>query len=109
MTISVETIIDRLGGADATARLTRVGTEAVRKWRQAGSIPTRHWAAVIAATGLTLSDLPGGPAAPRPGPQPDADRGDLPQGATAALVLAYLPRRSAQSHHESQGAWRIHS
>src|SRR6476619_5697966 len=88
MTVSVEWIIDRLGGADATARLTRVGTEAVRKWRQAGSIPTRHWAAVIRATGLTLADLPGGTAAPHSAASAGDDRAEVPQGATAALVLA---------------------
>ncbi len=88
MTESVESIIDRLGGADAAARLAGVGTEAVRKWRQAGSIPARHWAAVIAATSLALSDLPGGPSAPRSDPRPDANPGEVPQGATAALVLA---------------------
>src|SRR5450631_2830719 len=88
MTVSVESIIDRLGGADAAARLTGVGTEAVRKWRQAGSVPTRHWAAVIAATGLALSDLSGGPASPRSDPPPNADPSDVPHGATAALVLA---------------------
>ncbi|HXA21433.1 MAG TPA: glutamine-hydrolyzing carbamoyl-phosphate synthase small subunit [Acetobacteraceae bacterium] len=88
MTASVESIIDRLGGADAAARLTGVGTEAIRKWRQAGSIPSRHWAAVITATGLALSDLSGGSAAPRADPPPDADPGEVPQGATAALVLA---------------------
>ena len=60
MTNGVDAIIDRLGGAEAAAQLTRMGTEAVRKWRQSGSIPSRHWAAVIAATGLSLSDLPGG-------------------------------------------------
>jgi carbamoyl-phosphate synthase small subunit len=82
MTTTVEAIIDRLGGAEAAARLTGVGTEALRKWRQAGSIPARHWAAVIAATGLALSDLPGGPAvAP-------AEMSEIPPGATAALVLA---------------------
>ena len=83
MMASVESIIDRLGGADATARLTGVGTEAVRKWRQAGTIPARHWAAVIAATGLSLSELSGvatGPVRTEPT--------EVPQGATAALVLA---------------------
>ena len=35
MAITVEQIIERLGGADAAARVTGVGTEAVRKWRQA--------------------------------------------------------------------------
>jgi carbamoyl-phosphate synthase small subunit len=87
MTSSVESIIERLGGAEAAARLTGVGTEAVRKWRQAGSIPSRHWAAVIAATGLALSDLPGGPAAQPPDPAP-AQADPVPAGATAALVLA---------------------
>jgi carbamoyl-phosphate synthase small subunit len=76
---SVDSIIERLGGADAAARLTGVGTEAVRKWRQSGSIPSRHWAAVIATTGLTLSDLPGGPIEP--------DSAGAPNGATAVLML----------------------
>ena len=88
MTASVESIIDRLGGADAAARLTGVGTEAVRKWRQAGSIPSRHWAAVITATGLALSDLSGSAAVPRSDPAHNTDPGEAPQGATAALVLA---------------------
>ncbi|HEX4172825.1 MAG TPA: carbamoyl phosphate synthase small subunit, partial [Acetobacteraceae bacterium] len=87
MPIGVDCIIDRLGGAEAAARLTGVGTEAVRKWRQAGLIPSRHWAAVINATGLALADLPGGPVAPRL----DHSLGEnnaVPSGATAALVLA---------------------
>ena len=46
---SVEDILDRLGGPDAAARLTGVGLEAIRKWRQARSIPSKHWSAVIAA------------------------------------------------------------
>ena len=87
MTVAVESVIERLGGAEAAARLTGVGTEAIRKWRQAGAIPSRHWAAVIAATGLPLSDLPGGPALPRV--EPVHATGDaVPSGATAALVLA---------------------
>ena len=86
MSAGVDTIIERLGGPEAAARLTGVGTEAVRKWRQAEAIPSRHWAAIIAATGLTLADLQGGQAAV---PRPDTpDAGDAPQGATAALVLA---------------------
>src|SRR3984957_19632420 len=83
MTFSVDSVVERLGGAEAAARLTGVGTEAVRKWRQAGTIPSRHWAAVIAATGLTLSDLPGGTAEPAA-----RDVSEVPAGATAALVLA---------------------
>jgi carbamoyl-phosphate synthase small subunit len=87
MALSVDSIIERLGGTDAAARLTGVGTEAVRKWRQAGLVPSRHWSAVIAATGLALSDLPGGQGGPRAEPviarNPDAP----PAGATAVLVL----------------------
>jgi carbamoyl-phosphate synthase small subunit len=86
MPVAVDSIIERLGGADAAARLTGVGTEAVRKWRQAGLIPSRHWAAVIAATGLDLADLPGGATA-RVEPAL-AENGTVPTGATAALVLA---------------------
>ena len=94
MATNVDDIIERLGGADAAARLTGVGTEAVRKWRQAGSIPSRHWPAVIAATGLTITDLQRGL-----GPEPPAEPNQMlagapagqdmpPPGATAALVLA---------------------
>jgi carbamoyl-phosphate synthase small subunit len=86
MAISVDTIIERLGGADAAARLTGVGTEAVRKWRQAGSIPSRHWAAVIAATGFVLSDLPGGTVPQTVEPVAASDD-EVPPGANAALVL----------------------
>ena len=82
MKTTVDAIIDRLGGADAAARLTGVSTEAVRKWRQAGVVPSRHWATVIAATGLSLADL-------------QADQAgeitamtDVPEGATACLLLA---------------------
>ena len=77
MPIRVDDIIDRLGGPDAAARLTGIGTEAVRKWRQAGAIPSRHWAAIIAATGLTMTDL-----------QAETETSDTPPGATAVLVLA---------------------
>ncbi|HEY5300815.1 MAG TPA: glutamine-hydrolyzing carbamoyl-phosphate synthase small subunit [Acetobacteraceae bacterium] len=76
MPASVDEIIERLGGAEAAARLTGVSTEAVRKWRQAHAIPSRHWPAVIGATGLVLGDLSG------------VEATETPPGATAALVLA---------------------
>jgi len=82
--ISIDNIIDQLGGADAAARLTGVGTEAVRKWRQSRAIPSKHWTAVIAATGLPLAALSGVPTQETPAmPKPET-----PAGATAALVLA---------------------
>lgn len=79
----VDDIIERMGGAEAAARVAGVGTEAVRKWRQARSIPAKHWPAIIAATGLGLAELAGrldGAAAPDPD--------EPPPGATAALILA---------------------
>src|ERR1700723_1232607 len=79
MPIPIDDIIDRLGGPELAARLTGVTTEAVRKWRQAGAIPSRHWAAVSAATGLPMDELSS---------DPPALSGDTPPGATAALVLA---------------------
>ena len=80
----IDAIIDRLGGAEAAARLAGVGTEAVRKWRQAGSIPARHWPAVIGATGLSLAELSGMAAAS----SSTSDCSEAPPGANAALVLA---------------------
>jgi carbamoyl-phosphate synthase small subunit len=79
--MDIEAIIDRLGGLEAAARLTGVGTEAVRKWRQARGVPSRHWPAVIAATGLSLDDLQAADMA-------SADTARPPDGATAALGLA---------------------
>ncbi|MBC7802189.1 MAG: glutamine-hydrolyzing carbamoyl-phosphate synthase small subunit [Gemmatimonadaceae bacterium] len=82
--VTIDGIIDRLGGSDAAARLTGVGLEAVRKWRQARAIPSKHWAAVIAATGLPLSALSG---EETPAVTP-SDQPAPPPGATAGLVLA---------------------
>jgi carbamoyl-phosphate synthase small subunit len=91
MPVSIDHIIARLGGADAAARLTGVGTEAVRKWRQGRAIPSRHWPAVIAATGLTMADLQIDPPeqAPKQTVSAMQKANDvIPVGATAVLVLA---------------------
>jgi carbamoyl-phosphate synthase small subunit len=82
MPISVDQIIERLGGAEAAARRLGVGTEALRKWRQNAAIPTRHWPALIQATGLAFGDLPG---AAEETAMPDPT--GVPDGATACLVL----------------------
>src|ERR1700761_6686323 len=87
MPISVDYIIERLGGAEAAARLTGVGTEAVRKWRQTRAIPSRHWAVVAAATGLSLADLQTQPTERKNAPMQDASDA-VPPGATAVLALA---------------------
>ncbi len=81
---SVEDILALLGGAEAAASQCQVGTEAIRKWRQAKAIPAKHWPAILAATGLALSDLTGNAPIPQETPMPN----DIPEGATAALVLA---------------------
>jgi carbamoyl-phosphate synthase small subunit len=87
MPISIDHIIERLGGADAAARLAGVGTEAVRKWRQSRAIPSRHWPAVMAATGLTMADLQ--TVLPHQASAPMQYATDtVPAGATAVLVLA---------------------
>jgi carbamoyl-phosphate synthase small subunit len=90
MSVDVENIIMRLGGAEATARLTGVGTEAVRKWRQSRAIPSKHWQTVIAATGLALSDLSGShpPSAPLSTRSVMREPTEAPPGATAVLALA---------------------
>jgi len=78
MAMSVDALIERLGGAEAASRLTGIGMEALRKWRQAGAVPAKHWAVVSAAAGVPMTDLQKVPAAP------DAP----PPGATAVLALA---------------------
>jgi carbamoyl-phosphate synthase small subunit len=74
----IDDVIARLGGPEAAARLTGVGTEAVRKWRQARAIPARHWPTIVAVAGLSYADLSSEPASAT----------EPPDGATAALVLA---------------------
>jgi carbamoyl-phosphate synthase small subunit len=77
MPISIPDLIERLGGAEAAASLTGVSTEAIRKWRAGNAIPSRHWPAIMAATGLAMADLPGA-----------AAESAIPAGASAALILA---------------------
>ncbi|MGX9963249.1 glutamine-hydrolyzing carbamoyl-phosphate synthase small subunit [Roseomonas sp. F4] len=91
---SVEEIITLMGGPEAAAQRLNIGTEAVRKWRQARAVPSKHWSAILAATGLTLADLPQPQPTPRT-PSPGKDSSTVtqtaqtpPAGATAALVLA---------------------
>jgi carbamoyl-phosphate synthase small subunit len=79
---SVEDILARIGGAEAAAALCGVGTEAIRKWRQARAIPARHWPAILSASGLALEDMPRSLA-------PETDMDDQPPaGASACLMLA---------------------
>ncbi len=74
--MGIDDIIEKLGGAEAAAKLTGVGLEAVRKWRQARAVPAKHWSAIMAATGLGVEAFT------------ETASGDVPAGATAVLVLA---------------------
>jgi len=87
---TVEAIIERFGGAEPMARALGIGTEAVRKWRQSRAIPARHWPAILSATGLTLSDMPGAdiPNSPPPSRSPTMTESASPPEGNAALVLA---------------------
>ncbi len=76
MQTPIDEILRRLGGNEAAATLTGVSPEAVRKWRSSNAIPPRHWPAIMAAAGLSMEEL----SAPT--------ESEVPQGATAALVLA---------------------
>ena len=81
---NVDEIVERLGGAEAAARLLGVGTEAVRKWRQSRVIPSRHWPAVMLAAKVTMAELAG----EKFEEPPMMDANMPPAGATAALVLS---------------------
>ena len=86
--VAVVEIISHLGGAEAAARALGVGTEAVRKWRQTGVIPSRHWPAIVGATGLAFTDFPGALAASQNDATDEPSHADVaPPGATATLVL----------------------
>ena len=86
MAITVDDIIGRLGGPAAAARVLGVGTEALRKWRQNGVIPARHWPLLVQTLGLTLAELPGAP--PQETKAIMSDPTTPPAGADACLVLA---------------------
>ncbi|MBW4023610.1 MAG: glutamine-hydrolyzing carbamoyl-phosphate synthase small subunit [Proteobacteria bacterium] len=113
MPLDVNDIVQRLGGPEAAARLTHVSAEALRKWKQSGVIPSKHWRTIIAATGLSLGDMPGGAVVSAPPvtsaklgtsaakdsptmpdsaasstPLTDVRDVAVPDGATAVLVLA---------------------
>lgn len=78
--MDIDTIISRLGGIEQAARITKVSTEAIRKWKQARAIPSKHWATIIQETGLTLSDL-------QPNEINDSTPHTCPAGANAVLLL----------------------
>jgi len=76
MPVSIETILEKLGGPEAAATLTGVSPDAIRKWRTNNEIPSRHWPAIMAATGLHWEEFFRTP-----------DLSARPENATAALIL----------------------
>jgi len=96
MLISIREVIERLGGETEAATLAGVSPEAIRKWRRADSIPSRHWPAIMKKTGLPMDVFLRG-----------ADETEIPPGATAALVFkdgAMLWGRGFGAHGVSDGA-----
>ncbi|QDH13112.1 glutamine-hydrolyzing carbamoyl-phosphate synthase small subunit [Formicincola oecophyllae] len=53
----VDSIITAAGGAAHVARLAGVGSEAVRKWRQSGAIPAKHWPLFLSFPGVNMAML----------------------------------------------------
>lgn len=108
--MTIDALIEKAGGTARIAQLTGVGGEAVRKWRQAGAIPAKHWPALLHVPGITLANLNGAPpkdssvsgtlpTSPKnEGPKNGASKSETsnrlpthaqrPKGADAALVLA---------------------
>ncbi len=55
--VDIDGVIEKLGGAGEAGRHTGVSAEAIRKWRQARAIPSKHWPTIIAVTGMSYADL----------------------------------------------------
>ncbi|MDF7673959.1 glutamine-hydrolyzing carbamoyl-phosphate synthase small subunit [Acetobacteraceae bacterium ESL0709] len=85
--MDIDGLIAKAGGVPRIAELTGVGTEAVRKWRQSGAIPTRHWPALLTVPGITLDDLNETPSESSR-KMSDPVHTQQPSGTNAALVLA---------------------
>ncbi|MXV44786.1 glutamine-hydrolyzing carbamoyl-phosphate synthase small subunit [Saccharibacter sp. 17.LH.SD] len=83
--MNIDSIIKKAGGVNTIAQLTGVGSEAVRKWRQSGAIPAKHWPALLHVPGITLADLNDSSEETSSMTQ---SSNSCPPGATAALVLA---------------------
>ncbi len=95
---TVEDIVALLGGAEAAAARLGIGTEALRKWRQARAIPAKHWPAVLSATGLALDDLPKGGNTPRKTRTEDApvpEHAPAPEAATTPRAPEGVPTSRA--------------
>jgi carbamoyl-phosphate synthase small subunit len=80
----LDPLIDQAGGPERVAALCGVSTEAVRKWRERGAVPGRHWAALAAAARVPLSRL----ASAAEADEASENVGAEPDQATALLVLA---------------------
>ncbi|MXV35024.1 MULTISPECIES: glutamine-hydrolyzing carbamoyl-phosphate synthase small subunit [unclassified Saccharibacter] len=84
--MNIDAIIQKAGGVTEIAQLTGVGSEAVRKWRQSGTVPAKHWPALLHVPGITLADL--NDTSEEAPSMSHASNTTRPNGATAALALA---------------------
>lgn len=47
-------IIERAGGDEKVAKVCDVSLDAIRKWREAGRVPPKHWPTVAQLSGTSL-------------------------------------------------------
>lgn len=50
-------LIQRAGGDEKVAKACDVSVDAIRKWREAGRIPPKHWPTVAKLAGAALADV----------------------------------------------------
>lgn len=50
-------LIHRAGGDEKVANACGVTPDALRKWREAGRVPAKHWSIVAALAGATLDEV----------------------------------------------------
>jgi len=47
-------LIEKAGGSEAVSSGCKVSTDALRKWREAGAVPAKHWPWFAATLGWSL-------------------------------------------------------
>lgn len=52
-------LIERAGGDDKVAKACGISADALRKWREMGRVPPRHWPTIARLAGLPMDDVAG--------------------------------------------------
>ena len=50
-------VIQRSGGDEKVARACGVSIDALRKWREQGRVPSKHWPTISKLAGMPLGDV----------------------------------------------------